>query len=168
MNQVIQEKLFQNWLKKYQAALVKIARSFTNDTEDFDDLFQEILIQVWKSVPYYRGESSEMTWVYKVGINRATLWKKKESRRLENEKYINLNLDKPDSEDYDPDQLGYLYNGIRKLNKVDRSLILLVLDELSHREISQIIGISESAVGVRIHRVKKKLLQLIKRDGNGI
>ncbi|MFD2725665.1 RNA polymerase sigma factor [Hyunsoonleella rubra] len=159
-----QEKLFMDWFDKYQGVIIKIARSFTSSADDFDDLYQEIIIQIWKSTVYFRGESSAMTWVYKVAINRATLWKKRESKRLELIKSIDLPSALLKMDDDHPDHFEYLYQGIRKLNKIDRSLILLVLDEVSHKEISQIMGLSEPAVGVRIHRVKKKLLGLIKRD----
>jgi len=167
MNRVTQERQFKSWLDEYQGVIKKIARSFANDSEGFDDLYQEILIQLWKSALHFRHKSSEKTWIYRVSFNYAILWKKRESKRLEHISSVDY-LDISSESNEPSDSLEYLYASIRRLNKVDRTLILMVLEETSHKEISEIIGISESAVAVRVHRVKKKLLQLIKKYQDGI
>ncbi|WP_136481906.1 RNA polymerase sigma factor [Cognatitamlana onchidii] len=162
-----QEKQFENWLKKHQGIIIKITRSFSQTSDDFNDLYQEILIQIWKSVLVFRNESSESTWIYRVALNKAILWKKRESKRKGLIKIVQLESHYRDIKASDTtDQVEYLYEGIRQLNKADRSLILLVLDGLSHREISKIINTSESNIGVRVHRIKKKLVELIKKTSH--
>jgi len=160
---VEQERRFQEWVESHRGIIIKVTRSFSRETDDFEDLFQEILLQIWKSIPAFKQQSQSSTWIYRVALNRAMIWKRKEFKRrdilhaLHAEKRLFFPQDQRQSE-----RIEILYAAIRKLRKADRALILLALDGLSYREIAQITDITESNVGARLSRTKKKLSELVK------
>jgi RNA polymerase sigma-70 factor (ECF subfamily) len=131
---------------------------------DQDDLFQDVAIQVWRSVPSFRGESAVTTWLYRISLNTALKWKKKERKHAEAKESLdsvqNILQENRTAAD---DKLTWLYYEIAKLDEIDRSITLLLLDNLSYREMSEIMGISESNVGVRINRIKKHLIAKSKK-----
>ncbi len=165
MDKAKQEEIFQDWIEKHKGILVKIARSFSGAPQDFDDLFQEILLQLWQSIPSFNGKSSSSTWVYRVSLNRSLVWKRGETRR---EKLIHTftqeipvaEIDSPANEK----RTERLYAAIRKLNQANRALVLLALDGLSYREISSIVKITETNVGVRLNRAKTKLAKIVTEE----
>lgn len=164
-----QELRFQKWLEDYRGILVKVTRSFASIPEDFDDLFQEILLQLWKSIPSFSQQCSDSTWIYRVAINRALVWKRKETRRSEIIHVLGKDIaDQSIPNRVDAERLELLYEAIRRLTKAERAIVLLALDGLSYREISEIIEISESNVGVRLNRIKKKMTKFMKGDTHGI
>ncbi|MEM9931847.1 MAG: RNA polymerase sigma factor, partial [Bacteroidota bacterium] len=122
--------------------------------EDQEDLFQEIALQVWKSVGAFRQESSEVTWLYRIALNTALKWTSKEQRRSIAQDKASL---LQEGTNYHNEQLSWLYDQIAHLPKVDRSLILLLLDGFSYRTIANITGLTENHVGVKIHRIKQHL-----------
>jgi RNA polymerase sigma-70 factor (ECF subfamily) len=126
---------------------------------DQDDLFQEISIQVWRSIPAFRNESAVTTWIYRIALNTAISWVTKERKyRKANGAFDNM----PDvlSFPHKPveEQLTWLYKAIHALDEIDRSLALLLLDGFSYKEMAAILGISVSNVGVKINRIKKQLI----------
>ncbi len=165
MDKAEQEEKFQDWLEKHKGILVKIVRSFSGTPEDFDDLFQEILLQLWRSIPAFNGRSSSSTWVYRVGLNRALVWKRGESKR---EKLIHtLTQETPDTKAAsraEEKRTESLYAAIRRLSQADRALVLLALEGLSYREISSIVEITETNVGVRLNRAKAKLSKIVNEE----
>jgi len=160
-----QRDIFEEWLHKHKALLFKILRAYAFTAEDRDDLFQEIALQVWKSVPNFRSESAVTTWLYRIALNTAIRWKSKEKKNLS----LGLELDhplvvlRPESSPYD-DRIDWLYQEISKLNEIDRSICLMLLDDFSYKEMAVIIGISESNVAVKIHRIKKILMDRSKKE----
>lgn len=159
-----QEALFEEWLKDHKGIILKVTRSFTDSKEDLDDLFQDILVQIWLAMPSYRQESKTSTWIYRIALNKALTWdkadKKKKARHM------------PWVEIADPETLksrallDQLYREIRGLEGIDRSLILLFLDGFSYREMADITGMTESYVGVRLNRAKKKLSKRMKEQSH--
>jgi RNA polymerase sigma-70 factor (ECF subfamily) len=150
-----QRRIFAEWLNAHKALLFKVVRAYAHDDMDRDDLFQEIVIQVWRSVPSFRQDSAVTTWLYRIALNTAIKWMKKELRQppseaLENEHLLNEQLH--------DDRLTWLYEEIHKLNEVDRSVALLLLDGFSYKEIAAMLGITETNVGVKINRIKKSLI----------
>src|SRR5690349_9942523 len=124
---------------------------------DRDDLFQEVAVQLWRSVSSFKGESKETTWIYRVALNTAMRWLHVEKRRERidmREAHLVLQ-ENPSPIDQ---QLDWLYAEIAQLDDVDRSLALMLLDDLSYKEMAGVLGITESSVGVRIHRIKKYLI----------
>lgn len=150
-------QIFQTWLKDHKALLFKIVRSYAFNEEDRDDLFQEIAIQVWKSVAGFKNQSAVTTWLYRVALNTAIKWTGKEKKHQEGHQSLDVGQHIIASQQPLDDRLVWLYEEIAQLNKVDRSLTLLLLDGFSYKEMSKILGISESNVGVKINRIKKHL-----------
>lgn len=149
--------IFQTWLKQHKALLFKVVRAYAYNEEDRDDLFQEIAIQVWKSIPGFKRQSAETTWLYRVALNTAIKWTTKEQKHQNRHEVIDVSQQIIESHQSPDDRLAWLYEEIAKLNEVDRSLTLLLLDGFSYKEMSKILGISESNVGVKINRIKKHL-----------
>lgn len=155
-----QQDIFKQWLDQYKALLFKIVRAYAFTLEDRDDLFQEISLQVWRSVPNFRGESAVTTWLYRIALNTALRWKSREKRAIAKDHELDhpMVMLKTESNPGD-ERIDWLYEQIGKLNEVDRSLCLLLLDDFSYKEMADILGISESNVAVKIHRIKKHLVE---------
>ena len=136
--------------------------------EDQDDLFQEILLQLWRSIPGFNSKCNESTWIYRVGLNTALIWRREKTRKREKQ-HILLDLTQQSyieqncgDSSQNSQVLDQLYDAIRLLSKTDSSILLMHLDGLSYDEMSDVFGISKSNVGVRLNRAKKKLAQLLK------
>ena len=144
--------------------MLNVCRIYSNgEREEMSDLFQEVLLNIWKGIHTFEGKSSLTTWLYRVTLNTAISHlrnKKKQIPIVEiREKFNHLtDKNKPD------EQLEILYEAIEKLNEVDKSLIFLYLENKSHKEIAEILGISVSNVGTRIQRIKIKLEHIIKNS----
>lgn len=161
------ESLFKSWLINYEAAVLKVARAYTRTAEDCQDLVQEILFQVWRSLPQFQGRASPSTWFYRVALNTALGWKRQENSRqarqlsvVEVKDLATPELD-CDQQAAEREAVERLYAAIRQLPKSDAALILLYLDELSYRQMSEVLGISESNVGVKLNRAKRALKELL-------
>ena len=168
MTETEQRRIFEDWLGQNRSLFFKIIRVYAFTPSDRDDLFQEIVIQVWRSVPSFRQESSVSTWLYRIALNTAIKWLKKEQKHngtesLDDAHYILV-------EDHAEDErLTWLYERIHQLDEIDRSVILLLLDGFSYKEMAGILGITESNVGVKINRIKKQLfIKSQKDDHHGI
>ena len=158
-----QEQVFKNWLDQHKAVLFKIIRAYAFTEADQDDLFQEITIQVWHSIPSFRQESSVTTWLYRISLNTAIKWTKKERKHSEaKESLDNVQHILQDNKTPVDERLIWLYNEIGKLDEIDRSIALLLLEGFSYKEMAVIAGISESNIGVKINRIKKHLIALKK------
>ena len=160
MSENEQTKIFNDWLKKYKGLLFKIIRSYAFNLNDQDDLFQEITIQIWNSIPNFKGDSSASTWVYRVSLYSAISWSKKEKKHTNGKQPLDgISHMLTEISSFKDSRVEWLYKQISKLNEIDRSLTLLLLDGFSYKEMSNILGISESNVGVKINRIKKNLIQ---------
>jgi len=165
------ELRFRQWLGEHSGLLLKVVRSFAEGRSDQDDLFQEILLQVWLSLPGFREESKPTTWLYRVALNTALAWKRTEKKRRRRQGSISIpDVPAPGTQSAEAEQntriLDELYATIRKLPPTKRALVVLYLDGFSYREIAEVVGISESNVGVRLSRIKQELAASVKDDGN--
>jgi RNA polymerase sigma-70 factor (ECF subfamily) len=167
------ESLFKSWLKEHGGAVLKVARAYTLTTEDGQDLVQEILLQVWRSLPRFQGRASAATWSYRVALNTALGWHRKEHRRRARQQSI-LELEELSVAGLDGAQqaarrerVERLYDAIRQLPKTEAALVLLYLDDLSYRQMAEVLGISESNVGVKLNRAKKALSKLMNEESHG-
>ena len=162
------ESLFRGWLAEHGGAVLKVARAYTLAEEDRRDLVQEILLQVWRSLPNFRGRSGAPTWAYRVALNTALDWSKKERRRRSRQRPIleDPPVAGPDGprQAAEREALDRLYAAIRRLPKADAALVVLYLDDLSYRQIADVLGISESHVGVKLNRAKKALAALLREE----
>jgi RNA polymerase sigma-70 factor (ECF subfamily) len=152
-----QNTTFNDWITRHERLIFKVVNAYADHSEDQDDLFQEICIQLFQSIPNFKKKAAVTTWIYRISLNTAIKHlrnvKKHGTKTEINEKIIKTH----EIDSVEKDKLDWLYEEIRKMNEIDRSLTLLLLDDLSYREIAEIIGISESNVGVKIHRIKKHL-----------
>ncbi|CAN5476448.1 RNA polymerase sigma factor [soil metagenome] len=160
-----QKRIFDEWLARHKGVLFKVVHAYGFTSHDRDDLFQEITAQVWNSIPRFRGESSVTTWLYRVALNSALAWSRKERRHRDRTESIETNESALQETSRARDaRLDWLYEQIARLDHVDRSLTLLMLDGLSYREMAETLGISESHVGVKINRIKNHLKSLTKEE----
>lgn len=153
-----QRSIFESWLSTNKNVLFKVVRAYAFTRHDQEDLFQEIATALWLSIPNFEGNSAPSTWTYRVALNTAISWSRKELRRRDKTNVLEgaeAALQPSDCQ-VDP-KLEWLYEQITQLNELDRSLTLLLLDGFSYTEMAEAIGMSESNVGVRIHRIKAYL-----------
>lgn len=164
-----QQQTFESWLAGYKALLLKVVRAYAFTAMDREDLFQEIAIQTWRSIPSFRQESAVSTWLYRVSLNTAIRWSKNVRRHIASTEPLDEKTSVlHENKEHADDRLTWLYEEISKLDEVDRSLALLVLDGCSYQDMSEILGITESNVGVKINRLKKYLAQRSKMFNYGI
>lgn len=160
------EKIFVSYINDHRGLLFKICNLYCSDAEDRKDLFQEMVLQLWKAFPTFRGASSPSTWMYRVALNTAISNYRKSLRRPQKQEQDQQLFEVPDINTL-PMQVEnqqMLYAAIEKLNDLEKAVILLYLDEKSYAEIAEILGITISNVGVRINRIKNKLSQQLKND----
>lgn len=166
------ESLFRSWLVDHGNAVFKVARAYTVTSEDCQDLAQEILLQVWRSLPQFAGRASPSTWCYRVALNTALGWHRRERRQQTRRRSSVEIQDLPVTELDGAQQVcqrelvDRLYAAIRQLPQADAALVLLYLDDLSYREIAEVLGISESNVGAKLNRAKQRLSELMKEVGH--
>ncbi len=154
------KKEFSQLIEKHQAIIHKVTLVYTNGPADREDLFQEICLQLWKAWPKFRAEAKFTTWMYRVALNTAISNVRKNRNVPGFEKLTDydgaLNEDREEAE-----QVKQLYKAISKLNRIDKAIILLWLDEKSYDEIASIVGTSKSNVSVKLVRIKRKLEELV-------
>ena len=169
MTEKEQKQIFEEWLSQHKALIFKIVRAYAFTVMDQDDLFQEIIIQVWHSIPAFRKESSVTTWLYRISLNTAIKWTKKERKHYKSETIDGAKHILEEGRIRVDERLDWLYEEIYKLDEIDRSITLLLLDGFSYKEMASIVGITESNVGVKINRIKKQLISKTKKyDHHGI
>ena len=152
------DRIFADWLASHKGILFKVVHAYAFEHADRQDLFQEVVIQVWRSVDAFHGESSVPTWMYRVALNTAIAWTRKEDRHQRGKQPLAVveGLLTTASASSDP-RVEWLYHQIAQLKDVDRSVALLLLDGFSYKEIAAIVGITENNVGVKINRIKSAL-----------
>ena len=146
----------------FSAIIIKLCRAYTNSQEDFEDYYQEVCLQIWRSKDNFREESKWSTWVYRISLNVClTLLKKKKN----NVRYFAsdsiLTGETEDNHAFSDESLNLLYDAIRKLSEIDRAVIMLYLEEKSQKEIAEIIGTNPNNIGVRVKRIKIRLKKIL-------
>ena len=167
-----QKSLFTDWLEEHSSAVIKVARAYTLTSDDCQDLAQEILLQAWRSLPSFEGKASAATWFYRVALQTAMNWHRHDRPRRTHQKPL-LDVQAVPAEDTDSaaevlqrETVEQLYKAIHRLPRTDAALVLLYLDELSYREMADVLGISESNVGVKLNRAKKTLNMLMNGESD--
>ena len=153
-------------LERYQNLVWKISHSFAENDADLDDLRQEICISLWTAYDKIPTEAKEFTFVYRVALNRALSWQRKRRTYLKHLRRFFTTVEPSERRPVDSasaSDLERLYRAVRSLPELDRSLMLLYLDQQSYAEMADILGISEAAVGKRISRAKEALAKNIQR-----
>lgn len=170
MDEHAPEQIFEEWMSQHRGLIFKVVRAYAFTPHDQDDLFQEIITQVWNSIPRFRAESAVTTWLYRVALNTAWAWSRKERKHRTRTQALDgtapVLIEKPRAPE---PRLDWLYDQIASLDHIDRSLTLLLLDGFSYREIAETIGITENHVGVKINRIKTHLINQSKqKEHHGI
>lgn len=147
---------------QHQSIIHKVSRMYRDSREDQQDLFQEIVYQLWKAYPQFRGDSKITTWMYRIALNTSIATYRKQKISIVRTEIIPDQFHPTDplegSENHER-----LFTALRKLNDSDKAIISLFLEDFSYQEISTITGISENYVGVKINRIKEKLKQILTR-----
>ncbi|MBO9692182.1 sigma-70 family RNA polymerase sigma factor [Chryseobacterium sp.] len=154
--------VFEEIYELYWQRIFRLCMGYVNDTELAQDLAQETFIIVWQQLPKFRNESSVGTWIFRIASNNCL-------RQIEKEKKFTkadlpVNLEEKKQESMEP-QIQMLYQYISELPETDRIIISLELEEVKQAEIAHIVGLSESNIRVKIHRIKEKLTQKFKENG---
>jgi RNA polymerase sigma-70 factor (ECF subfamily) len=162
-----QKSLFMDWLGEHGSSVMKVARAYTLTSDECQDLAQEILLQAWRSLPNFEGKASAATWFYRVALQTAMNWQRKDKpRRTRQQPLLEVQVLATDGANtaeqaQQRETVEQLYHAIHQLPKTDAALVLLYLDELSYREMAEVLGISENNVGVKLNRAKRALTALM-------
>ena len=146
--------------------IFRICRSYSDNTEDAEDLFQEVLINIWKSLPSFKGNSSVNTWIYRVTVNiclRARHFSSKGKKVVVKLDGVELENRGEETTEDRSDECRKLRACVEKLDGVNKSIVLLYLEDQSYREIGEVTGLSENHIAVKIKRIKGRLLKCIKQ-----
>lgn len=159
------QKKFLHQLSENQRIIHKICKIYTDNIHDHEDLFQEIVIQTWKSYSNYRGDSKFSTWIYKIGLNTAlALFKKKNYKKEElHENLTHFKIYDDNNHEEKDAQIQAMYDAIHLLSDVEKALIMMFLEDKPYKEISEILGIAEGNARVKMNRAKEKLRTLIRK-----
>lgn len=154
------EKAFLKMVDEHQRIIYKVCRMYRNTREDQEDLFQEIVFQLWKSFPSFRNESKISTWMYRIALSTSIAAFRKKTLPLDFHETIPETFHPREVEDI-PENEARMYEALRSLDTAERAIISLYLEDYSYREIAEITGFSENNVGVKISRIKTKLKAIL-------
>ena len=165
-----QNTIFEDWLARHAAVLHHVANGFA-DGADRHDLMQELLLALWRAVPAFRSGAQPSTFIYRVAHNAALTWKRSEKnyRHLVDrfERQVTVESSTPTAVTArEREALEHIYAAIRQLPPLDRSLILLQLDDVGYAEIAELHGLTENNVGVRLNRLKQRLTTILEKTSH--
>lgn len=158
------ESKFTLLVKENQGIVHKICRIYSDSPEAHEDLFQEIVLQLWKSFDSFKGDSKFSTWMYRVGLNTAITLIRKKNKRIDTisiDQHAYFDIKTNDYDEEKEERLKLLYTCIKKLNDVERALVLLFLEDLPYKDIAETMGISEVNARVKMNRTKEKLKEMM-------
>ena len=150
------ELQFTRMVKEYRKTIYTVCYFFSKDTEEVNDLYQEILINLWKGFPNYRGESSLKTWIWRVSLNTCSNQERKKKSRIQTVP-LSIDIDLYNDDDAGSRQIQMLYDRINQLDVFDRAIILLWLENMTYQDIADVVGISVSNITTRLFRIKEQL-----------
>jgi RNA polymerase sigma-70 factor (ECF subfamily) len=162
MNSTDKPELFLSVIQANKGIVYKVANSYCRNEEDRKDLVQEIIVQLWKSFDQYNNQYKYSTWMYRIALNVAISFYRKENRRLKVSNPLSdgiIHFAETNVIDETEENIGFLQKFISELKELDKALMLLYLEEKSYKEIAEIIGISETNVATKIGRIKTRLKQ---------
>lgn len=164
---------FADWLATHGAIPRKLSHAYAPEAADEADLHQEMLVQLWRSLPRFDGRAKPSTWIYRVCLNTGLTWRRTERRREARVAVQPEAVAAALSPEHGPAQTGErrdlwakLMQAVRQLRAAERSLIVLALDGLSYGEIAEVTGMTENHVGVALSRARQKLAARLKEVGD--
>ncbi|MBN2807731.1 MAG: sigma-70 family RNA polymerase sigma factor [Prolixibacteraceae bacterium] len=154
---------FLNTVNSNQGIIHKVCGIYCDTPEDREDLFQEIVAQLWRSYPAFRNESKVSTWMYKVSLNTAITHLKKAKRRPDRDdiERNNVQLIEEEYDDSHEENIKQLHHAVSKLTGIEKSITLLYLEDKKYEEIAEIVGITQNYVRVKMNRIKAKLKKMM-------
>ena len=150
------ELQFTKMVKEYRKTIYTVCYFYSKDTEEVNDLYQEILINLWKGFEKFRGESSLKTWIWRVSLNTCNNQERKKKGSVQTIP-LSIDIDLYNDDDVQSKQIQMLYDRINRLDVFDRAIILLWLENMNYQEIADVVGISLSNVTTRLFRIKEQL-----------
>ncbi len=156
------EKAFLKIIDDHQGIVYKVCKMYRDTKEDQEDLFQEIVLQLWKAFPKFRDESTISTWMYRIALNTGIAIFRKNKINLEFKENLPNNNEQNNAHATSENE-ERLFEAIRTLTKADRAIIALYLEDYPYKEIAEMIGITENYVGVKVSRIKEKLKMTLKK-----
>jgi len=160
-----QETIFLTALEQNQEKLFRVCSIYAKDDEDTKDLFQEVLVHIWRSMSTFKGNSAIGTWMFRVALNICLRFKSKHTKNQQ--RFIRMdsitiaNFGAEENRTAENEKLNSLRTCVKKLNEGDKAIVALYLEGLAYKEISSILGLSENHIAVKVKRIKSKLLNCI-------
>ena len=151
------EQQFTKTVTEHKSTIYTVCYMFSQDADEVNDLFQEVLVNLWKGFESFEQRSDIRTWIYRVALNTCISLDRKKHRQATARLSMDINLF--EDRDEDTRQVDMLHKRIAKLQPFDRAIVLLWLENLPYDEIGQIVGISAKNVGVRLYRIREQLKQ---------
>jgi len=156
----LKEDYYQTSILPYAGIIIKICRAYTNTQDDFEDYYQEVCFQIWKSKDNFKEQSEWSTWIYRLSLNVClTLLKKNKKQQFVSDCIPDEAIE--DQNPFEDESVNHLYSAIHKLSEINRAIILLHLEKKSYQEIADIIGMNSNNIGVRIIRIKDQLKKIL-------
>ena len=161
-----EERKFINLINQHQGLIHKICFMYEQDQDARNDLFQEIVLQLWKSFPTFRGEAKITTWMYRIALNTAISGYRKQTRIIKTEdlQEMHFNISENYSGEEREEDFQRLQVAIRQLSEVERAMIMMALEEIPYEEIAETIGITKMNVRVRMNRIREKLKKMMTKQ----
>ena len=159
---------YNSMILPYAGIIIKICRAYTNSQEDFEDYYQEVCLQIWRSHERFQEQCAWTTWIYKIALNVCLTYLKKDKNsplQFASDPLPEEAIE--DSKVLQEESIALLYKAIHHLSEVDRAIILLYLEGQSNQVIAEILGITANNVGVRILRIKQRLYALMNSEEAG-
>ncbi|MBR7026020.1 MAG: sigma-70 family RNA polymerase sigma factor [Bacteroidales bacterium] len=153
------EREFEIIVREHKGTIYTVCYMFSNDRDEVADLFQEILINLWRGSGTFRGDSALNSWIWKVALNTCIIYDRKQKRGIKTEP-LSMDIDLFDDTAEENRQISLLRDRIGKLGPFDRAIVLLWLENLSYEEIGQIVGITPGNVSVRLVRIREQLKKM--------
>ena len=147
---------FTKMVKEYKKTIYTVCYFFSKDADEVNDLYQEVLVNLWKGFEKFRGESSAKTWIWRVSLNTCNTIERKKKGSVQTVP-LTMDIDLYNDTDAQSKQIQMLYDRINRLDIFDRAIILLWLENMSYQDIANVVGISVSAVTTRLFRIKEQL-----------
>ena len=164
-----EEKQFEKQIREHELLLHKVCHMYAYTDADRQDLFQDIILQVWQAYPKFKGDAKFSTWLYRVALNTAITGLRKQKNFITSYQPAELPMHLSDQSmnAVNEERWQQLYTAIGQLTEVEKAIVILYLEERSYIEIEEILGISQGNLRVKMNRIKDKLRQLTKTNSYG-
>lgn len=154
----IDEKEFEQLVKKHKNTIYTVCFMFSKDSEEVNDLLQEVLIAIWQGLPTFKGQSNIATWIWRISLNTCISCERKKKKNVTVP--LSMDVDYFEDKDADAQQVRMLYERVHQLKPFDRAIVLLWLEGIPYDEIAAIVGITTSNVATRLFRIREQLKQM--------